>query len=65
MLTIAKSSKLAKKLHKAIHERGKCLIKRITMELISVIKLSHDSSMFEKYALYNRVPMHCIRNLNE
>ena len=51
MLAIAKSSKLAKMLHQAIHERGKCLIKRITMELISIIKLSHCSSMFERYTL--------------
>ena len=39
MLAIAKSSKLANMLHKAIHERGKCLIKQITMEIVSVIKL--------------------------
>ena len=39
ILAIAKSTKLAKKLHKAIHERGKCLIKQITMEIVSVIKL--------------------------
>lgn len=51
MLAIAKSSKLAKMLRKAIRERGKCLIKRITMELISVIKLSYCSSMFERYTL--------------